>query len=90
MVDFDRTTSADLSLVSVARMIDEDARKALMALRWPSSNGNRVGFLSADASCLKSGRFAFRYRCTYRLSRPTPEALFEYGPTGFRVIGKAD
>ncbi len=42
MVDFDRTDSADLSLVSVARMSDEDARKALMALRWRSSNGRPI------------------------------------------------
>ncbi len=42
MVDFDRTASADLSLVSVARMSDEDARKALMALRWRSSNGRPI------------------------------------------------
>lgn len=42
MVDFDGAASADLSLVSVARMSDEEARKALMALRWPSSNGRPV------------------------------------------------
>jgi transposase-like protein len=42
MVDFDCSASTDLSLVSVARMSDEEARKALMALRWPSSNGRPI------------------------------------------------
>lgn len=42
MIDFDRNPSEDLSLVSVARISDEDARKALMALRWPASNGSPV------------------------------------------------
>jgi hypothetical protein len=37
MVDFDRTASADLSLVSVARMSDEEAREALMARRAAQS-----------------------------------------------------
>jgi hypothetical protein len=42
MVYFGGGALADLSLVSVARMSDEEARKALMALRWPSSNGRPI------------------------------------------------
>lgn len=42
MVDCARNNSSEMSLVSVARMSDEDARNALMAFRWPASDGRPV------------------------------------------------
>lgn len=42
MVDCERNNSGDISLVSVARMSDEGARNALMAFRWPATDGRPV------------------------------------------------
>jgi transposase-like protein len=62
MTENHRTT--DISLMAVVRMTEDDARRALMACRWPETGGNPV-----CPKCRHDEVYAIRKRRVFRCKR---------------------
>ena len=66
----------DVSLVSVARMSEEEARTALMALRWPATDGRPVCPKCSHEAYVLRSRPAFRCKQCRRDFSTTSGTIF--------------